>query len=87
MVVSAVVLWRMDAKLRAVRRVEVGEGMLKDDMVSLNKRGKMLGLMKRGKQNGYICCIDQTKYEFRVTHAIVRSPLMTGDLPMITLGS
>lgn len=86
-VVCAVVLWRMDARLRAVRSVEVGEGMLKNDMVSLNKREKMLGLMKRGKQSGYVCCIDQTKYEFRVTHAIVRPPLMTGNLPMKALGS
>jgi hypothetical protein len=32
-VVCAVVLWRMDAILRAVRRVEVVEGIVKDDMV------------------------------------------------------
>jgi hypothetical protein len=59
MVVCAVVLWRMDVRLRAVRRVEVGEGMVRDDMVNLNKREKMLELMKQETQSGYIYCIDQ----------------------------
>lgn len=58
-VVSAVALWRMDARLRAVRRVEVDEYMMKDDMVSLNKLEKILGLMKLENQSGYIYSIDQ----------------------------
>lgn len=58
-VVCAVVLWRMDARLRAVRRVEVGEGMVKDDVVDLNSRQKILGLTKQEKESGYIYYIDQ----------------------------
>jgi hypothetical protein len=56
----------MDARLRAVRSVEVGEGMVKNDVVGFNNRKQILGLTKQEKQNGYIYYIDQANSVFPV---------------------